>query len=183
MSFEWDPNTPPLTLTLDARDPTEKRIAALEAQVERLTAERDERAVELRYLREIRGPGTCQCSDDDACRFALERDEARAEVERLTAEVEACKAVRAEAIRDNRAKTEAVRELQAALAGVLRSYEAYTLLTQIGWTDAGPPDDLDEYDEMMLPAWQRAASLVPGFDPRAAGPWVEPAALLGEETK
>ena len=32
-------------------------------------------------LSEVRQPGSCQCGDDEACRFVRERDEARAEVE------------------------------------------------------------------------------------------------------
>jgi len=52
------------------------RIAELEEALE------DERT-DHRILQEVRGPGTCQCSDDEACKFARERDEALAEVERL----------------------------------------------------------------------------------------------------
>jgi len=30
--------------------------------------------IDLRRLREVREPGGCQCSDDDACKFARDRD-------------------------------------------------------------------------------------------------------------
>lgn len=39
-------------------------------------------AADMERLKEIRQRG-CDCNDEDACRFARERDEARAEVERL----------------------------------------------------------------------------------------------------
>jgi hypothetical protein len=84
----------------------------------------------------------------------------------LEAEVERERALRQEAIRDNREKTNAIRELQAALAGVLQSYEAYELLCD-------PFQAPDEYAQIMRPAWEKAASLVPGFDPKALTPWVE----------
>jgi len=38
---------------------------------------------ELRYVAEVRQPGTCRCSDDDACRFARERDDALARAEKV----------------------------------------------------------------------------------------------------
>jgi hypothetical protein len=44
-----------------------------------------ETRAEVERLREIHRRG-CECSTDDACQFARERDEARAEVERLTRE-------------------------------------------------------------------------------------------------
>jgi hypothetical protein len=40
-------------------------------------------------LAETRQLGSCQCGDDEACKFARERDEARAEVERLRAALKA----------------------------------------------------------------------------------------------
>jgi hypothetical protein len=59
---------------------------------------------EVERLREMRQRG-CDCNDEDACRFARERDEARAEVERLKAERDAA----------YRAGQEAMRERCAAL--------------------------------------------------------------------
>lgn len=53
-----------------------QRVADVVARAE--TAEAD-----LRILREVRAPGTCQCSDDEACRFVRERDELREEINRL----------------------------------------------------------------------------------------------------
>jgi hypothetical protein len=47
-----------------------QRVADMVARAE--AAEAD-----LRVLREVRAPGTCQCSDDEACRFVRERYEAR----------------------------------------------------------------------------------------------------------
>jgi hypothetical protein len=47
-----------------------QRVADMVARAERAEAD-------LRILREVRAPGTCQCSDEDACRFVCERDEAR----------------------------------------------------------------------------------------------------------
>lgn len=44
-------------------------ITALRARVAELEAE-------LRVLREVRAPGSCECSEDDACRYVRERDAA-----------------------------------------------------------------------------------------------------------
>lgn len=45
---------------------------------------------ELYALLEVRAPGSCQCGDDEACRFARERDEATAaERARIVAVLEA----------------------------------------------------------------------------------------------
>jgi hypothetical protein len=66
-------------------------------EIERLRADRDswaeqadarvkdcvEYLAEIERLREISRPGSCECSTEDACRFARERDTARQEVERL----------------------------------------------------------------------------------------------------
>lgn len=134
------------------REAHESAAAAREAEAE---AERLNAALDHVYERERRR--------------VQERDN---EIAALHAEVERLTAIQKEFVRDNRDKTNTVRELQAALAGVLKSYDAYLLLND-------PPDDLDEYDEMMLPAWRRAASLVPGFTAKT-GAWCD-AAALGEE--
>lgn len=43
----------------------------------------DEALDDLRILREVRAPGGCQCSDDEACKFVRERDAELAHVGRL----------------------------------------------------------------------------------------------------
>ena len=50
--------------------------ATTSANLHAIIAQRDE---EIRHLREVRQHG-CDCSDDEACLFARQRDEARAEV-------------------------------------------------------------------------------------------------------
>jgi hypothetical protein len=62
-------------------------------------------------LRRAREMHRCECSPEDACRFARERDEARAEVERL-----------------RRQRDEAVELLQMAwrCCGQIEGYETYT---------------------------------------------------------
>ena len=59
----------------------------LKARAEKAEAEVGRLNNELRYITEVRQPGTCQCSDDDVCRFAHERDQARSERDDLKAEV------------------------------------------------------------------------------------------------
>jgi hypothetical protein len=140
-----------------------------QAEVERLQRQRE--GFDCRYAGEYAETSGKHCPIGDPCQ-RCRLDRAEAEVERLTAEAERERAIRREAIRDNREKTEAVRELQAALAGVLRSYEAYEMLCD-------PASD--GYAAVMRSAWERAASLVPGFDVKALTPWVEGAALAAGE--
>jgi len=88
--------------------PRIERSIAFQEAMEEAEAERDAALAEVQRLQELRQRG-CDCSDEDACRFARERDEARAEVERLKAKVER--------LRDaaHRAGQEAMRERCAAL--------------------------------------------------------------------
>jgi hypothetical protein len=65
-------------------------LPASEARVKEMEeglAKADKLRGELAAMEEIRGAG-CQCGDDDACRFVLERDEARAELRRLREGIE-----------------------------------------------------------------------------------------------
>jgi hypothetical protein len=59
------------------REAVEQEIA-WNAALEEAMRQRDEAEADLRVLREVRAPGTCQCSDEEACRFVRERDSAQA---------------------------------------------------------------------------------------------------------
>lgn len=101
--------------------PRIERSIAFQDAMEEAEAERDAALAEVQRLQELRQRG-CDCSDEDACRFARERDEARAEVERLKAEVERLRAAA------YRAGQEAMRERCAALCD---NWEAATYCD--GW--------------------------------------------------
>ena len=62
------------------------RLGDYDAEKNALRAEVETLRNDLRVLQEVRDPGGCECSDDEACRFVRERDAVRAEVERLTRE-------------------------------------------------------------------------------------------------
>lgn len=53
------------------------------AHLRALQAENDRLQGDLKHLREVRDPGGCECSDDDACMFARQRDAFKAECEAL----------------------------------------------------------------------------------------------------
>jgi len=67
--------------------PRIERSIAFQDAMEEAEAERDAALAEVQRLQELRQRG-CDCNDEDACRFARERDEARVEVMRLQADVE-----------------------------------------------------------------------------------------------
>jgi chromosome segregation ATPase len=52
--------------------------SGFEADWKTACAQRDEARAELEALAKVRAPSSCECGDDDACRFVRERDEARA---------------------------------------------------------------------------------------------------------
>jgi len=62
-------------------------IAALFEQLRALQAENDRLQGDLKHLREVRDPGGCECSDDDACMFARQRDAFKAECEALRSSI------------------------------------------------------------------------------------------------
>lgn len=57
------------------------------AHLRALQAENDRLQGDLKHLREVRDPGGCECSDDDACMFARQRDAFKAECEALRVDV------------------------------------------------------------------------------------------------
>ncbi len=61
------------------------RPDAMAVKILSLEAERDRLAEENERLRDLKR--TCECGEDEQCMFARERDEARAEAERLKAEM------------------------------------------------------------------------------------------------
>lgn len=75
------PRMPRYSLAVDGQlvwiaDDMAAHIRALQAEVDRLQGD-------LKHLREVRDPGGCECSDDDACMFARQRDAFKAECEAL----------------------------------------------------------------------------------------------------
>jgi len=62
-----------------------ERAERAEAEVEVAELQETIRELQAKYkaLEEVREPGTCECGDDEACRFVRERDAARERVKQL----------------------------------------------------------------------------------------------------
>lgn len=88
-------------------------VPDMATHIRALQAENDRLQGDLKHLREVRDPGGCECSDDDACMFARQRDAFKAECEALRAKSRAFRNRLTQEIAQNKEGEYELRQVEA----------------------------------------------------------------------